>query len=140
MIRLHPLFAFVALFGFWVNAAAQQVQLIDNTMLEQLLADGVTVVDIRRADEWQQTGVLPGSHLMTFFDAKGKYDTKAWLAELEKIAKPEEPLVIICQAGQRSRVISRFLAGREGYKEVHDVPGGMGKWILEGRKTVPPTP
>ena len=41
---------------------------IDNGELAKLVASGVPLIDIRTSPEWQQTGVVPGSHLLTFFD------------------------------------------------------------------------
>ena len=46
----------------------------------------VPIIDIRRPDEWRSTGVISGSYLLTFFDAKGNYNLNQWLAELNDIA------------------------------------------------------
>jgi hypothetical protein len=45
---------------------------IDNQQLKTLQAQGVPVFDIRRTDEWQQTGVVEGSKRLTFVDDKGR--------------------------------------------------------------------
>jgi len=39
---------------------------IDDEKLQALIEDGTPGVDVRRADEWRQTGVIEGSHLLTF--------------------------------------------------------------------------
>jgi hypothetical protein len=39
---------------------------LNNDQLKERLAAGATVIDIRRPDEWKQTGVIPGTHLVTF--------------------------------------------------------------------------
>ena len=41
---------------------------LDPAGLAARLAAGVPVLDIRRDEEWESTGVIPGSHLLTFFD------------------------------------------------------------------------
>ena len=51
---------------------------------------GVPIIDIRRASEWQDTGVIKQSNLITFFNKKGNYNLKDWLSKLKKIAK-EDP-------------------------------------------------
>ena len=39
---------------------------IDNAKLKELVNQGVVLVDIRRKEEWQQTGVVEGSKTITF--------------------------------------------------------------------------
>ena len=111
---------------------------IDNIVLERLLERGVPVVDIRTPEEWRETGIIQKSHLLTFFDAQGRYDFRAWLSELAAIASRDEPFVLICDSGGRSGLVSRFLDAQLGYQRVHDVPGGIAQWIAENRPTVDP--
>jgi len=40
---------------------------ITNAKLKELLGQGVLLVDIRREEEWQQTGIVEGSKTITFF-------------------------------------------------------------------------
>ena len=44
---------------------------VDNAGLKTLLAQGVPVYDIRRAEEWRATGVVEGSRKLTYVDARG---------------------------------------------------------------------
>ena len=115
-----------------------EVTHVDNATLERLLQIGVPVVDIRTPEEWKDTGIIEGSHLLTFFDAQGNYDVPAWLAEFLAIAAPDEPVAIICHSGGRSAVVSRFLDSQVEYRRVHDVHEGIARWIEEGRPTVEP--
>ena len=111
---------------------------IDNQELEALLAQGVPVIDIRRADEWRQTGVIEGSHLHTFFDQRGRYDLAAWLEKLQAIAGKEDPFILICRTGNRTGILSRFLDQKLGYKKVYNVRRGITDWIRQGNPVVPP--
>ena len=52
---------------------------VDNAELARLIAAGVPVIDIRTAGEWDETGIVPGSHPLTYFDDKGNADPAAWL-------------------------------------------------------------
>ena len=115
-----------------------EVAHVDNATLERLLEAGVPVVDIRTPEEWEATGIIEGSHLLTFFDAQGNYDARAWLSALSAIAAPDAPVAIICHSGGRSDIVSRFLDGQVGYQHVHDVHEGISQWIAEGRSTVVP--
>ena len=39
------------------------------------------VIDIRTQPEWEETGIVPGSKLLTYFDERGRADP-AWRALL----------------------------------------------------------
>ena len=102
---------------------------IDNTQLKKLIEQGVTVVDIRTAPEWTETGVVKGSHLLTFFDDQGRYDAAAWLEQVQRIAKPGQPIVVICRSGNRTLPVSRFLDQTAKYRTVYNVRAGIRAWI-----------
>ena len=113
---------------------------IDNDRAQELLDGGVPLIDVRTPPEWQHTGVIEDSHLMTFFDADGSYDVDKWLQQLQRVATADEPLMLICAVGGRSNVISRLLDEQLGYTKVHNVARGIKQWIEEGRPTVAPQP
>ncbi len=119
------------------GARAEVVQ-VDSARLSVLAGEGAVVVDIRRPDEWQASGVIEGSHLLTFFDAAGRYDTRAWLQELARLAGPDDPLVVLCQQGVRSLAVSRFLDQRMGYRRVYNLRPGIDEWLAQGRAVVRP--
>jgi len=110
LIGLHAL-----LFASFVHA---EIIDIDNAELARLSAAGVPIVDIRTAAEWRETGVIPGSHLLTFFDAIGQHNPPAWLEQLKPIVKPDQPVIVICRSGNRTQAVSRFLSQQAGYRTV----------------------
>ncbi|MEO9904529.1 MAG: FKBP-type peptidyl-prolyl cis-trans isomerase [Nisaea sp.] len=102
---------------------------ISNDELKAKLATGIPVVDIRRPDEWKATGVLAGSHLITFFDKKGQVNP-AFGDELQKvIAGPGEEIIFICQSGNRSSVLSQHLSEKAGFTQIANVQNGIASWI-----------
>ena len=127
----------VALLSFGsVPTLLADVTEVDNQSLEELIAAGVPVVDVRRLDEWQKTGVIEGSHTLTFFDRLGRYDAEKWLSELDKIVGKGEPVVLICHSGVRSKTISNLLDKRAGYTSVHNHTRGIADWIKSGKPVV----
>ena len=114
-----------------------QVVGIDSGTLPRLMAEHVEIIDIRRPDEWRRTGVIEGTHPMTFFDAKGHYDLKAWMRKLMPVALRDQKIAIICHSGGRSRAVSRFLHEEMGYRSVYDVRDGIAGWIAAKRPTIP---
>ncbi len=115
-----------------------EVRSLDSAQFEKLIAQGVPVIDIRRAQEWQQTGVVKGSHLITFFDQQGHYDVKRWLARLQPIAGKNDPFILICRTGNRTGIVSKFLDQKLGYTQVSHVAGGITQWIKDGKPVVKP--
>ncbi|MCB1963551.1 MAG: rhodanese-like domain-containing protein [Rhodocyclaceae bacterium] len=109
--------------------AAAEVVNIDTAELARLQAAGVPLVDVRTAGEWQETGIVPGSHLLTFFDERGGVEPEAWVAKLQAIATPGQPVAIICRSGNRTRAISQFLSEQVGYTRVYNVEKGIRAWI-----------
>ncbi|WP_235867207.1 rhodanese-like domain-containing protein [Roseibium marinum] len=105
---------------------------IGNDELKAKLVAGTKVIDIRRPEEWKQTGVIPGSHLLTFFDADGNVNPQ-FGAELQKlISGPADEVVFICRTGRRSQVLSEYLSGQAGFTKVANVEKGITSWIQDG--------
>jgi rhodanese-related sulfurtransferase len=111
---------------------------IGNIELKSLLQKKIPLIDIRRKDEWKSTGIVENSILMTFFDKNGKANTNEWLKELNKIAKKNDPVILICRTGRRTGIISRFLSEKVGYRLIYDVTDGITDWIKKGNTVVNP--
>lgn len=106
---------------------------ISNDELQSLMDQGVTVVDIRRPEEWLQTGVVKGSETITLFDASGRIKD-SFFTKLEKAAPNKtDPIVLICRTGNRTQAGSELLADHLGYSSVHNVRDGITAWIMENR-------
>jgi rhodanese-related sulfurtransferase len=116
--------------------AMAEVKDVDNAALQKLLKDKVTIVDIRTPEEWKETGVIEGSHLLTFFDKNGRYNIDNWLKELEKISKKDQPVILICRTGNRTTTVGNFLDKKAGYQNVYNVKKGIVEWIKAGNPIV----
>lgn len=119
----------VLLMVVWPAWSFAEITQLDNVALQKLKDEGVVIIDVRRDDEWLQTGILEGSHGITFFDKKGRYDIDAWLSEVDKLIKPDQPVVLICARGVRTSKIAGLLDKRLGYTQVHNVTDGINSWI-----------
>lgn len=136
----HRLLSRLAATLFGIGAAFAvhaEVLQIDNAELARLSATGVPVIDVRTAAEWRDTGVVPGSRLLTFFDEQGRSDSAAWLEKLKSIAKPGQPVIVICRSGNRSQKVAQMLSQQAGYRTVYNVKEGIGAWAKDGRTLVP---
>jgi rhodanese-related sulfurtransferase len=109
---------------------------VDNAALKVLVDDGVKIVDVRRPDEWRTTGVIPGSALLTAFDANGRFNPD-FPAAFEALVNRDESVVLICQSGGRSTALARALSEQAGYTRIYNVAGGIAGWMEGGNPTVP---
>jgi len=107
---------------------------LNNEELKAKIASGVPVIDIRRPDEWKETGVLPGSHLLTFFDKSGNPNPEFGKGLQSIISSPADEVVLICRTGNRSQVLANYLAEQAGFTNVANVEKGMTDWIASGGK------
>ena len=122
------------------TAARAEIVNIDNATLARLLASGVPIIDIRTPPEWEASGVIAGSRLITFFDSQGAFDAQSWLGRVKTFARPEQPLIVICRSGNRTRAVSQFLSQQAGYGRVYNVTDGIRGWIAGGGTVVPAAP
>jgi rhodanese-related sulfurtransferase len=126
----------LALASLWAHA---EIIDIDKAELDKLIKSGVPVVDIRTQAEWEDTGIVNGSKLLTFYDERGRVDPAAWLEKLAPIAKPDQPVIVICRSGNRTKDVSQLLSQQAGYTKVYNVKSGIKGWIKEGGAVVPAT-
>jgi rhodanese-related sulfurtransferase len=113
---------------------------IDNAQLAKLMQDGVPVIDIRLQSEWEETGIVGSSKLHTFFDERGRADPAAWLNQVSPYARKDQPVIVICRTGNRTKAVSQFLSQQAGYATVYNVKAGIKGWIRESRPVIPAAP
>jgi rhodanese-related sulfurtransferase len=104
---------------------------INNIELKLLLDRGVKIVDIRRQEEWDATGIIKGSQKVTAFNENGDF-IKIFVQNMMAAASPEEEVILICRSGNRTVAIAKFLTEQRGFKKVYNVTNGISKWIKDG--------
>ena len=122
----------------YVNQSFAEVKEANNQKIITLMQSGVPIIDIRRAEEWSDTGVIKQSNLLTFFDKQGNHNIDKWLPELKKLVKEEDPVIIICRSGKRSGIVSKFLDEQANFTNVYNASDGMISWVGSKNKTVKP--
>lgn len=124
---------------FLMSAPAYAGEVVNVSIqeLKDLIEKGVQVIDVRTKSEWEKTGVVKDSHLLTFYDEKGNYDLDAWLADVARVANKDEPVILICHAGVRSRRLANYLVNKADYEKVYNVTRGIVGWIKAKNPTEP---
>ncbi len=109
---------------------------LSNDQVQDKINDGVAVIDIRRPEEWKQTGVLENAHLITAFDRSGRLSPDFQKEFLKVVPTKDTPFILICRTGSRTRALGEALATQLGYtKSAHAVQGIL-SWIKENRPVV----
>lgn len=105
---------------------------LDNDGLKAQMAQGVPVYDVRRPDEWRQTGVIEGSRTLTWVDGSGR-ENPQFLAEFMAEVGKNDPVVILCRTGNRTSQLARELVEKHGYTKVYNLEDGITGWLADGR-------
>lgn len=105
---------------------------LNNDQLQVMLKNNVPIYDIRRPEEWRETGVIEGSQLLTFVDAGGRLQPE-FLEKFTNSIGKDDPVILICHTGSRTSNLARHLVKQLGYTNVFNVSDGINRWIRESR-------
>ena len=97
---------------------------------------GVIVVDIRRPEEWVQTGVIAGAETITAFEANGSLHPDFQQKFMRLVPTPSTPVLLYCLMGARTTNIGTALVEQLGFLHVTHLSGGILGWTTDGYKTV----
>ena len=128
MRRLIVLFALLVALPTLGGCAEPPYANIDNAQLKKLMDEGVVLYDIRRPEEWRQTGVVAGSRKLTYSEAGGKPHPDFLRHFTAEVAK-DQPVILICRSGSRTDRLARHLVEQHGYTQVFNVQHGINRWL-----------
>ena len=106
--------------GYVLGGGEERTEGVPLGELDDVLAAGVEVVDVREEDD-RETGYIPGSHSLPFHR----------VATSDPDVPADRPLVTICESGPRAAIAASILRGR-GYDARPVVGGGMADWRARG--------
>ena len=110
------------------------------TKFIELQKDGYIVIDIRREEEWIETGIIEGAETITAFTESGQLH-KDFQEKFFSLAKgPETPILLYCRTGNRTEMLGNALIDQVGLKNVYHLTDGIVEWKKSGNKTSNYTP
>ena len=111
---------------------------VNNEQIIELSKNNIPIVDIRRSSEWDQTGVVPKSILLTFFDKEGNYNYDEWYEKLRLEIDEVKPIILICRTGRRTKIIAKMMEIKNFDNVIYNAKNGITSWIDEKLITVKP--
>ena len=104
---------------------------------KKLQKEGLAIIDIRTEGGWKDTGIIEGSHKITFFSDKGQPLLADWFFEVGHLVKDREtPFIIYCAHASRTEALGAGLM-QMGFKNVYELKDGIEEgWIKAGEKVV----
>ena len=111
---------------------------VNNEQIKELSKNNIPIVDIRRSSEWDQTGVVPKSILLTFFDKEGNYNYDEWYEKLLLEIDEGKPIILICRTGRRTNIIAKMMEIKKFDNIIYNAKNGITSWINEKLITVKP--
>jgi rhodanese-related sulfurtransferase len=128
-----PFFLFIVLFTGFLSAA--ELVTISSEQLQTMQQQNALVIDIRTQQEWAETGTIPESLKIQFFDKNGNYDSEQWLKQLnERRQSLNQPVILVCRSGNRSAKVGNFLTQKLGMNNIYHLENGMNAWTKEARE------
>jgi molybdopterin/thiamine biosynthesis adenylyltransferase/rhodanese-related sulfurtransferase len=100
-----------------------QIEEVDPSEVNELMDEGVAVVDVRESEEFA-AGHLPGA----------RHVPRSYLESRIEAAVPDRstPVIVYCASGNRSAYAARTLAQELGYENVRSMTGGITLWKDRG--------
>ena len=120
-----------------VKFAFAEVIDVNNEEMIKLSNTNIPIVDVRRSSEWDQTGVIPNSILLTFFDEEGNYNFDEWYEKLQLEINATDPIILICRSGKRSKVVANMIDEKFN-TIIYNAQSGINSWISKKLITVKP--
>jgi rhodanese-related sulfurtransferase len=127
----------IVLCFLFIDVSFANVIDIGNTQLKKLIKEDISIVDIRTSNEWNDTGVIPNSLLITFFDKKGNYNLKQWHQRLLESSSHNKGIIIICRSGRRTNIAAEIISKNLDIK-VYNVTKGIKSWMQSNEPLLKP--
>ena len=108
---------------------------IDPKSFLEAQQDGAVVIDIRREDEWKQTGIIAGAKTITAFEETGGIHPDFQNNFLTVVPSKDTQILLYCLIGKRSAGLGNALIDQLGYRNVFHLATGIQGWAKDGYGT-----
>ena len=97
---------------------------------------GVVIVDIRRKEEWKDTGIIDGAKTITAFTKTGSLHPNFQEEFTKLVSDSDTSFVLYYRTGRRTGILRDALKTSMGFKKAMHLSGGIMRWKKDGNKLV----
>jgi rhodanese-related sulfurtransferase len=101
-----------------------------------LKAAGTIIIDIRREEEWKETGIINGAETITAFKANGEIHEDFQQKFFSLIKDRDTPFLLYCRTGNRTGELGNALVNQLGFEKVIHLKNGIVQWKKQGYEVV----
>ena len=94
------------------------------------------IIDIRRPEEWAETGILKGAKTITAFTESGALHPDFQRKFFPLIDDEDTPIYLYCRTGNRTGTLGNALVNQVGLRNVTHLKTGIVGWKKNGLLTV----
>ena len=94
------------------------------------------IIDIRREEEWRETGILEGAHTITAFTKEGRLHPDFQSKFFSLVPTAETPVYLYCRTGNRTSSLGNALIDQVGFNNVTHLSTGIVGWTDAGKPVV----
>ena len=98
---------------------------------------GAIIIDIRREEEWRETGIIDGAHTITAFTKEGKLHQDFQSKFFALVPLPDTPVYLYCRTGNRTTSLGNALVDQVGFSNVTHLSTGIVGWKKAGKPVMP---
>ena len=130
------LFASIGLLLSFSTLSAE-IKEISINELEELRKVSIKIIDIRKPEEVQKTGIIPTAYRLNFYKEDGTINRVKWLNTFAGLVQNRSlKFVLISTDGKQAKVGANLLYDQKGYKNPYYLKGGMENWLDNDKKTI----
>ena len=120
----------------WASETQSMGYDLSSTELMAQQSNGVVIVDIRRNEEWKDTGIIDGAETITAFTKAGSLHPDFQVKFASLVPNPNTPFVLYCRSGRRTGILRDALESSMGFTKAMHLSGGIVGWKKDGKKLV----
>ena len=126
----------VGIVGILKSEAQNQLKALNAAELIDARQNGAVIIDIRREEEWKNTGIIQGAVLITAFQKDGSIHPNFQNKLFAAVTFAETPIVLYCRSGNRTNKIGNELVSKLGFTNVSHLLYGIEGWVKSEYKTI----
>ena len=124
----------------WASETQSMGYNLSSAELMTQQSNGVVIVDIRRNEEWKETGIINGAKTITAFTKAGSLHPDFQADFTKLVSGPGTPFVLYCRSGRRTGILRDALETSMGFTKAMHLLGGIVGWKKDGKNLVNFTP